>query len=62
MFWIEQHDTLMCREILAVDSFTVKKKGTVQRGSKWKVIVEHLMAIETTTFKVDTRAARDRMI
>ena len=59
MFWTEEHDKLMCREILAVDPFSGTKKGTVQRGSKWKVI-ENLMATETPTFKVDTRSVRDR--
>ena len=59
MFWTEEHDKLMCREILAVDPFSGMKKGTVQRGSKWKVI-ENLTAIETPTFKVDTRSVRDR--
>ena len=37
MYWTEEHDRLMCREILAVDPFTGTKKGTVQRGAKWKI-------------------------
>ena len=60
MFWTDDHDKLMCREILAVDPFTGTKKGTVQRGAKWKEIVENLMAIHSPKFKVDARAVRDR--
>jgi hypothetical protein len=60
MFWTEEHNLMLCREILAVDPFTVTKKGTVQRGAKWKEIVDNLMKIEISKFKVDTRAVRDR--
>ena len=38
MFWTEEHEKLMCREILAVDPFSGTRKGTVQRGAKWKKI------------------------
>jgi hypothetical protein len=60
MFWTEEHDLMLCREILAVDPFTGTKKGTVQRGAKWKEIVDNLMKVEIPKFKVDTRAVRDR--
>jgi hypothetical protein len=40
--------------------FYCDKKGTVQRGAKWKEIVDNLMKIEIPKFKVDTRAVRDR--
>ncbi|KAK2549449.1 hypothetical protein P5673_030126 [Acropora cervicornis] len=30
-------DEMLCREILVVDPFTGTKKGTVERGSKWKL-------------------------
>ena len=60
MFWTEEHDLLMCHEILTVNPFTGTKKGTVQRGAKWKTIVDNLMKIESPEFKVDTRAVRDR--
>lgn len=60
MFWTEEHNLMLCREILAVDPFTGTKKGTVQRGAKWKEIVDNLMKIEIPKFKVDTRAVRDR--
>jgi hypothetical protein len=61
MFWTEEHNLMLCREILAVNPFTGTKKGTVQRGAKWKEIVDiNLMKIEIPKFKVDTRAVRDR--
>ena len=60
MYWTEEHDRLMCREILAVDPFTGTKKGTVQRGAKWKIIADHLLDILEPKFKVDSRAVRDR--
>jgi len=56
MYWTEEHDRLMCREILAVDPFTRTKKGIVQRGAKWKIIGDHLLEILETKFKVDSRA------
>ena len=60
MFWTEEHDIMLCREILAVNPFTGTKKGTVQRGAKWSEIVDNLMNIENPKFKVDQRAVRDR--
>jgi hypothetical protein len=60
MSWTEDHDLLLCREILNIDPFTGTKKGTIQRGNKWKEIVSNLMDIESPKFKVDCRAVRDR--
>ncbi|XP_028390651.1 uncharacterized protein LOC114515568 [Dendronephthya gigantea] len=60
MFWTEEHDIMLCREILAVDPFTGTKKGTVQRGAKWNEIVHNLMKIENPKFIVDQRGVRDR--
>lgn len=59
MSWTEEHDTLLCREILAVDPFDTKK-GTAQRGDKWKTIADNLMAIAAPKFKVEARSVRDR--
>lgn len=59
MCWTEEHDTSLCREILAVDPFDTKK-GKYQRGEKWKTVVDNLMAIQAPKFKVETRSVRDR--
>ena len=56
MYWTEEHDRLICREILAVDPFTGTKKGTFQR----EAIADHLLEILEPKFKVDSRAVRDR--
>ena len=34
MFWTEEHDALLCREMLAVDPFTDTKKKTEGRNGK----------------------------
>jgi len=60
MQWTDDHDEILCREILTVDPFADTKKGTVQRGQKWKDIASKLSAIETPRFKVDARAVRER--
>ena len=60
MFWTDSHDNLMCREILAVDPFTGTKKGTIQRGAKWKEVADNLMEIDSPKFKVHVKAVRDR--
>lgn len=60
MFFTEEHDKLLCREILAVDPFTGTKKGTVQRGTKWTEIADHLNAIASPKFKVNQKSVRDR--
>ena len=57
--WTEEHDRLMCCEILAVDPFTGTKKGTVQRGAKWKIITDNLLEILEPKLKVGPRAVRD---
>ena len=56
MYWTKEHDRLMCRDILVVDPITGTKKGTVQRGSKWKIRADHLLEIIEPKFKVDSRA------
>lgn len=60
MFWTEEHDIMLCRQMLAVNPFTSTKKGTVQRGAQWNEIVDNLMGIENPKFKVDQRAVKDR--
>lgn len=60
MFWTDEHDVLLCREILVVDPFTGTKKKTVQRGAKWNQIAEILSQVPDPHFKVDQRAVRER--
>ena len=51
MFWTVDHDTVLCREILAVDPFETKK-GTAMRGKRWKAVADNLMAITTPKFNL----------
>ena len=54
MYWTEEHDRLMCPEILAVDPCTGTKKG-----AKSKIIADNLLEILEPVFKVDLRAVCD---
>ena len=60
MFWTEEHDVILVREMLANRPFANTKRGTVQRGRKWSEIAEHLLNVETPRFKVDQRSVRER--
>ena len=55
MYWTEEHDRLMCHEILAVDPCTGTKKE-----AKSKTIANNLLEILEPVFKVDLRAVCDR--
>ena len=55
MFWTEQRDLILVREMLANSPFAGTKSGTVQRGRKWNEITEHLLQVEAPKFKVDQR-------
>ncbi|KXJ08966.1 hypothetical protein AC249_AIPGENE7869 [Exaiptasia diaphana] len=46
MTWTEEHDTLLCREILFIDPFTGTKKGTPARGQKWREVADNLLAVD----------------
>jgi len=41
MEWTEKHDIYLCREIIVVEPFQLKK-GTVDRGKLWTKIAEAL--------------------
>ena len=60
MFWTEEHDVILVREMLANSPFAGTKRGTVQRGRKWNEISERLLQVETPKFKVGQRGVRER--
>lgn len=62
MIWSDNHDILLCREILASDPFANTRKGTIQRGKLWKIIAHNLSGISEPPFKadLDQRSVRDR--
>ena len=61
MTWTEEHDTLLCREILVEEPFSYRH-GSRERGKCWDRIAEFLNKIELPKFSVDQRAVRDRYV
>ena len=61
MNWTEEHDILLCREIIVEESFKLKF-GSRERGKCWDKIAENLNAVEATSFCVDQRSVRERYV
>ena len=59
MEWSTTHDVLLCREMLAVNPFSAKRK-TTQRAKMWETVANNLEDIDTPKFKVTVRSVRDR--
>ena len=59
MEWSDEHDVLLCREILTSEAFKAKRR-TPQRGQLWKSVADHLNSIPEPKFKVSKRAVRER--
>ena len=41
MEWSDEHDVLLCREILTTEPFKAKRR-TPQRGQLWQSVADHL--------------------
>ena len=61
MTWTEEHDILLCREILVEEPYTLRH-GSRERGTCWDRIAENLNKVERPKFSVDQRAVRDRYV
>ena len=61
MTWTEEHDILLCREILVEEPYNVKH-GSRERGRCWDHIAEALNNVEQPKFIADQRAVRDRFV
>ncbi|XP_068672956.1 golgin subfamily A member 6-like protein 22 [Montipora capricornis] len=59
MEWSDEHDVLLCREILTTEPFKAKRR-TPQRGQLWQSVADHLNCIPEPKFKVSKRAVRER--
>jgi len=59
MIWTEQHDTMLCCEIMFSNPFTFRK-GSQGRGKLWQKIAESLNPSTTHKFCVDDRGVRER--
>ena len=59
MFWSNQHDIMLCRNVLLVEPYN-HKFGSRERGNAWDVIVTELNNLQQPKFTVTKRAVRDR--
>ena len=60
MYWTEQHNIILCREVVFQNPY-VYKKGTPQRSETWKKIVDVLNKCDSPQFNVDHRAIWDHI-
>lgn len=60
MKWTEEHDILLCREVLVVQPHQYRPKST-ERGNAWTSIANELNAIQEIRFSVTQKAVRDRL-
>ena len=59
MEWKEEHDLLLCREILVCQPYKFKER-MVERGKIWEEISNHLNTCETAQFRVNKRSVREK--
>ena len=59
MEWKEEHDVLLCREILVSQPYQFRER-TVERGKIWEEISNRLNNCQTAKFRVTKRSVRDR--
>ena len=60
MDWTNEHDVLLCREVIVNDPYEFKS-GSRERGQCLDKIADILNAIQNPWFKVDQRSIRDRL-
>ncbi|XP_068669872.1 uncharacterized protein PF3D7_1120000-like [Montipora foliosa] len=60
MEWKEEHDVLLCHEILVSQPFKFKER-TVERGKIWDEIANRLNNCQTLKFRVNKRSVRERV-
>lgn len=60
MEWSDEHDVLLCREILISEPFQAKPRRTPQGGQLWQSLADHVNSIPEPKFKVSKRAVRER--
>ena len=58
MMWTNQHDILLCREIMLEEPYKFKH-GSRERGQCWDKIANSLNSVEKPKFNVDQRSVRD---
>ena len=60
MFWSNEHDVFLCREVVNLDPFT-SKKGSTQRSGMWEKTAQTLNECTALRFSVDKRSVRDHI-
>ena len=60
MFWSNEHDVFLWREVVNLNPFT-SKKGSTQRSGMWEKIAQILNECTALSFSVDKRSVRDHM-
>lgn len=57
--WTDEHDVIMCREVILVEPYQFKIR-TPERGNAWDRIANNLNAVKQLEFRVNARSVRDR--
>ena len=60
MYWTKDHNLLLIREVLAVDSYS-QPKGSRERAKLWEEIAMSLNLVSAPQFSVTVRSVRDRV-
>ena len=60
MFWSNEHDVFLCREVVNLHPFT-SKTGSAQRSGMWEKIAQTLNECTALRFSVDKRSVRDHI-
>lgn len=60
MKWSEEHDLMLCREVLLLEPFKHPRQSK-ERGEIWGEIALSLNSISSSKFKVSKRSVRDRL-
>ena len=60
MNWTDEHDSIFCREIIFVNSYSAKKKS-VQRSALWQRLPGALNSIDDPIFVVDKQSVQDHI-
>ena len=59
MRWNEDHDLLLCREVLFIKPYQYKP-GTKESGSSWNLVSEDLNSTQDLIFSTTQKSVRDR--
>ena len=60
MKWSEEHDLMLCREVLVMEPFKYLRQSR-KRGEIWgQIIAQNLNELSLPKFTVRTRSVRDR--